>query len=356
VGTTPATAAPKAAAAPPPAPAKPTAAAAPSAPAPAPAPASVPAAAPPPPARKPVDLKRAVAAAPSTRQFAREIGLDVREVEGTGPGGRVSVDDVKIHARSLLSGAPRGAGRPVAPPLPDFTRWGPVERVPLNAVKAATAQHMAVCWSVIPHVTLHDKADVTDLERLRLEVRPKADATGAKLTLTAFLVKIAASALKTHPNLNASFDAERNELVRKGYCHIGLAVDTDRGLLVPVLRDADRKNIFEIAVEMGELAARARARKLAPDDLQGACFSITNLGSIGGGFFTPIVNYPEVAILGLGRAATEPVLVQGMFQPRLMMPLSLSFDHRVIDGADGARFLRWIVDAVQQPVMLSLEG
>jgi pyruvate dehydrogenase E2 component (dihydrolipoamide acetyltransferase) len=304
----------------------------------------------------PAGVRRPVMASPSTRQFARELGLDVREVEGSGPGGRISEDDIKARARELLSGAAQAPGRAVAPPLPDFAKWGPVERKPMNNVRAAAAQHLSMCWNTIPHVTLHDKADVTDLEKLRQELKSKADAAGARLTVTAFLVKIAASALKTQPVFNSAIDPARGEIVERDYYHIGVAVDTERGLVVPVIRDADRKNVFEIALELARLAEKARARKLAADDMQGACFTITNLGGIGGGFFTPIVNHPEVGILGAGRAVTEPVSLNGLFQPRLMLPLSLSFDHRLVDGADGARFLRWIIEAIQQPVLISLEG
>jgi pyruvate dehydrogenase E2 component (dihydrolipoamide acetyltransferase) len=295
-------------------------------------------------------------ASPSTRKFAREIGVDIASVPGTGPGGRISVEDVKNYARALNAGMVRPAGRAASAPLPDFTRWGEVERQPLNNVRVATAEQMALCWNTIPHVTLHDKADVTELERLRQEAKSKAEAAGARLTMTAFLVKIAASALKVHPKFNSSLDLARGEQIVKKFYNIGVAVDTERGLMVPVIRDVDRRNIIQIAIELQRAAERAKARKLSPDDMAGGCFTITNIGGIGGGFFTPIVNYPEVAILGVGRATMEPVHINGFFQPRLMLPLSLSFDHRIIDGADGARFLRWIIEAIQNPVLISLEG
>lgn len=342
------------------------AAAPPPAPPPAPRPAAEPAAAPhrpsrpaPPPLPQiPVaaDSGSAAPAAPSTRKFAREIGVDITAVPGSGPGGRVSVEDVKNFARAINAGMVRQPGKPVSAPLPDFTRWGEVERQPLNNVRIATAEQMALCWNTIPHVTLHDKADITELEKLRQGAKSKAEAAGAKLTMTAFLVKIAASALKVHPKFNSSIDLARGEQIVKHYYNIGVAVDTERGLMVPVLRDVDRRNVIQIAVELQRAADRAKARKLSPDDMTGGCFTITNIGGIGGGFFTPIVNHPEVAILGVGRAAYEPALVDGFFQPRLMLPLSLSFDHRIIDGADGARFLRWIIEAIQNPVLLSLEG
>lgn len=353
------------------APAAASAAPAPAAPAPTPAPAPVA----PPPAPEPPPLPVAprpaapvapapvvaatggsVPASPSTRQFAREIGVDIGQVPGSGPGGRISVDDVKSFSRAQNAGLVRGPARAAQPPLPDFTRFGEVERQGLNNIRLATAEQMSVCWNTIPHVTLHDKADITELEKLRNESKRKAEAAGAKLTMTAFLVKIAASALKVHPKFNASLDLPKGEIVLKKFYNIGVAVDTERGLVVPVLRDVDRRNVIQAAVELQRLADRAKARKLSPDDMTGGCFTITNLGSIGTGFFTPIVNLPEVAILGVGRAVAEPVLVDGFFQPRLMLPLSLSFDHRIIDGADGARFLRWIIEAIQNPVLLSLEG
>lgn len=323
----------------------------------APAPAPVRAAAPPPPAT-PIEIATgsAAAAAPSTRKFAREIGVDINSVPGSGPGGRVSVDDVKNFSRALNAGMVRAPGKSAATPLPDFSRWGEVERQPLNNVRTATAEQMAFCWNTIPHVTLHDKADITELERLRKDSRSKAEAAGTKLTITAFLVKIVASALKVFPKINSSLDLARGEQIVKKYYNVGVAVDTERGLVVPVLRDVDRRNVIQLSTELQRAADRAKARKLSPDDMTGGCFTVTNLGGISGGFFTPIINHPEVAILGIGRAAYEPVLVDGFFQPRLMLPLSLSFDHRLVDGADGARFLKWVIEAIHNPALLSLEG
>ena len=303
------------------------------------------------------DARAVIAASPSTRKFAREIGVDVQSVAGTGPGGRISVDDVKNFSRALHAGAvATGAGRPVTPPLPDFGKWGQVERQPMSNIRIATAEHMNVSWSNIPHVTLHDKADLTDLEKLRQANKAKAESAGGKLTVTAFLIKILGAALRVHPNFNASIDIARKEIVLKNYYNVGVAVDTEKGLMVPVVRDIDRKTVFQIAADLSRISDKARAKKISPDDMQGGCITLTNLGGIGGTFFTPIVNFPEVAILGVGKASYEPVLVNGFFQPRLMMPLSLSFDHRVIDGADGARFMKWVIDAIQQPVLLSLEG
>ncbi|MCZ7591382.1 MAG: 2-oxo acid dehydrogenase subunit E2 [Kiritimatiellae bacterium] len=340
-------------------PAKPAPAAQTPAPAPSPAPAPTPShtAAPPPPTT-PVEIATgsSASAAPSTRKFAREIGVDINSVPGSGPGGRVSVDDVKNFSRALSAGMVRSPGKSAATPLPDFSRWGEVERQTLNNVRTATAEQMAFCWATIPHVTLHDKADITELERLRKESRSKAEAAGTKLTITAFLVKIVASALKVFPKINSSLDLARGEQIIKKYYNVGVAVDTERGLVVPVLRDVDRRNVIQLSIELQRAADRAKARKLSPDDMTGGCFTVTNIGGIGGGFFTPIINHPEVAILGVGRAAYEPVLVDGFFQPRLMLPLSLSFDHRLVDGADGARFLKWVIEAIHNPALLSLEG
>ena len=295
-----------------------------------------------------------VPASPSTRQFAREIGVDINEVEGTQPGGRVSVEDVKRYSRDNRAGG--GRGGPIAAPLPDFSKWGDIEAESLSNVRAATAQHMAVSWSNIPHVTIHDNVDITEIEKFRKSAKSKADAAGVKLTLTAFLIKILASALKVHPKFNSSLDLAHNQLILKKYVNVGVAIDTERGLVVPVIRNVDGLNAIQIASALGNLSERAKARKIPPEEMQGGSITITNIGGIAGTFFTPIVNWPEVAILGVGRATMQPTLVEGFFQPRLMMPISLSFDHRVIDGADGARFLRWISDATQQPALLSLEG
>jgi pyruvate dehydrogenase E2 component (dihydrolipoamide acetyltransferase) len=324
---------------------------------PAPAPAAKPAAVAPPP--QPIVVAQStgsVPASPSTRQFAREVGIDVTQVPGSGPGGRVSTDDVKSFARAANAGLVRGAGKPATPPLPDFARWGETEREPMNNIRIATSDHMTLAWTTIPHVTIFDSADITELEKLRDQYKKKGEALGIKLTLTAFLMKIVASALKNAPKINASLDLQNKQLVYKKYVNVGVAVDTDRGLLVPVIRDADKKNVLQIAQELNRISERAKARKISPEDMQGGSFTITNIGGIGGKYFTPIINWPEVAILGIGRGSIEAVSINGFFHPRQMLPLSLSFDHRIIDGADGARFLRWIVDAIQSPAMLAVEG
>ena len=321
------------------APAEPAPAPAPAAPAPAPSPAGVP-----------------VPAAPSVRKFARELGIELSRVTGQGPGGRIRIEDVKAHAKQLIQAGPAAAGAAGLPPLPDFSRWGEVEAVPMSGVRKATAAHMARCWSAIPHVTQHEQADITRLEALRKQWKHKAERVGGKLTPTAILLRIVAGALKAHPQFNSSVDIANNQLIRKKSIHIGVAVDTPKGLMVPVIRDADRKTIVELAVELTGLAERARAGKIGLEEMQGGSFTLTNLGGIGGSFFTPIVNHPEVAILGIGRAVMEPFFIDGAFQPRLMMPLSLSYDHRVIDGADGARFIGWVREAIEEPLLLAMEG
>lgn len=304
-----------------------------------------------------VPAREVLPAAPSVRRIARELGVDITHLEGTGPGGRISMEDVKEHARQLVSAQEaRGAAHGgLQTPLPDFEKWGAVERQAMSSVRRKTAEHLTQSWAA-PHVTNHDLADITEMEKLRKQYGPKAEAAGGKLTMTAIALKIAASALKVFPQFNASIDMQRQEVVFKKYVHIGVAVDTDRGLLVPVIRDVDQKNIVELSVELSTMAEKARNRKLGLDEMQGGSFTITNLGGIGGIAFTPVVNWPEVAILGISRSRTEPVLEDGEFAPRLMLPLSLSYDHRLIDGADAARFLRWLAEALENPFLLSLEG
>ena len=300
-------------------------------------------------------------AAPHVRRLAREVGVDIYEVKGKGPGGRISEDDVKAHAKSLLTSVAASAqsaqGRHFAQPeLPDFTKFGKVERVSMRGVRRKTAQHLWEAWTTIPHVTQQDKADITELEQLRARFAPKAQEAGGKMTVTAIALKVCASALKVFPQFNASIDMSREEIIYKQYINIGVAVDTDRGLLVPVLHDVDKKNIVELAAELTQLSKKARDKKLAPSEMEGGTFTITNLGGVGGTGFSPIVNYPEVAILGLSRASMEPVWMHGKFEPRQVLPLSLSYDHRLIDGADAARFLRWIAEAFEQPFLLSVQG
>jgi pyruvate dehydrogenase E2 component (dihydrolipoamide acetyltransferase) len=310
--------------------------------------------------------RQPIPAAPHVRRFAREVGIDIYEVKGTGPGGRISEDDIKAYAKALLSSAataaqaPPRAGHFVPPQLPDFAKWGKVERVSMRGVRRKTAEHLAESWNTIPHVTQHDRADITELEQLRARFAPKAEEAGGKMTVTAIALKVCAAALKVFPQFNASIDIEKEEIVYKQYINIGVAADTDRGLLVPVIRDVDKKNIVELAVELSQLSKKARDKKITPEEMQGGTFTITNLGGIGGVGFTPIVNHPEVAILGLSRSRMEPEWIEGKeggkFEPRLILPLSLSYDHRLIDGADAARFLRWIAEAFEQPFLLSVQG
>ncbi|MFZ0479387.1 MAG: dihydrolipoyllysine-residue acetyltransferase [Terriglobales bacterium] len=299
-------------------------------------------------------------AAPHVRRLAREIGVDIHGVQGSGPGGRISEDDVKLHAKNALAAAVAAAQAPratfVEPELPDFSKWGKTERVSIRGVRRKTAEHLRQAWNTIPHVTQQDRADITELEQLRARFAPRAEEAGGKMTVTAIALKVCASALKVFPQFNASIDMAKEEIVYKQYIHIGVAVDTDRGLLVPVIRDVDKKNIVELAAEMTQLSTKARERKLTPAEMEGGTFTITNLGGIGGTGFSPIVNHPEVAILGLSRSRMEPEWVNNKFEPRLILPLSLSYDHRLIDGADAARFLRWIAEAFEQPFLLSVQG
>jgi pyruvate dehydrogenase E2 component (dihydrolipoamide acetyltransferase) len=302
----------------------------------------------------------AAPAAPSVRRMARELGVDIRQVTGSGEGGRISVEDLQAYVKGVMTSAASvgeavsgAAPRPGAA-LPDFTKWGEIERKPMSNIRRKTAEHLANAWNTIPHVTQHDRADITALDALRKEYSPQAETAGGKLTMTAIALKVVAGALKKFPQFNASVDQARNEIVYKKSIHIGVAVDTDRGLLVPVIRDVDRKGIFELSAELAKASEKARGGKLSLDEMSGGGMSISNLGGIGGTAFTPIVNWPEVAILGISRGATEGVWDGEMFQPRLMLPLSLSYDHRVIDGADAARFLRWVCDAFEQPFVLSL--
>jgi pyruvate dehydrogenase E2 component (dihydrolipoamide acetyltransferase) len=290
------------------------------------------------------------------------LGLDIYEVKGSGAGGRINEDDVKARAKAVLTAAvsavqaPPRAGHFIGPRLPDFAKWGKIERVSMRGVRRKTAEHLAESWNTIPHVTQHDRADITELELLRARFAPKAEEAGGKMTVTAIALKVCAAALKVFPQFNASIDMEKEEIVYKQYIHIGVAADTDRGLLVPVIRDVDKKNIVELAVELSQLSKKAREKKITPAEMEGGTFTITNLGGIGGVGFTPIVNHPEVAILGLSRSRTEPEWINGKFEPRLILPLSLSYDHRLIDGADAARFLRWIAEAFEQPFLLSVQG
>ncbi len=327
-----------------------------------------------------------VPAAPSTRRLARELGVDIRLVPPSGPGGRITSEDVRAFAEKggpieiplepeATASAPAeeevivltplaGVGAPMAQPGPevgpmmDFERWGPVERTPLRSVRRATARHMALAWSQIPHVVHQDAADITDLEALRRRQKSFIAEQGGALSLTVFAIKAAVAALKEFPRFNASLDVTTEEIVLKHYYHMGVAVDTDRGLIVPVLHDVDRKNILELARALKDIAERTRDGKAGRDDLLGGSFTITNIGPLGGTAFSPIINFPQVAILGLAQARWQPTVRgpegQPEIVPRLILPLILAFDHRVNDGADAARFLNRVKEVLEDPQKLLL--
>ncbi len=284
-----------------------------------------------------------VTASPAVRRAAREAGADVSRIPGSGPGGRVTIEDVRTFVAGGSAPAPGEEGRGS-------------ERQRMSVIRRRTAEHMARSWSEVPHVTIFDAADITELEELRRRFADRAQAAGGKLTMAVMVCKVAAAGLKRFPRFNASVDMETGELVLHRRINLGVAVNTERGLVVPVIPDADKRNMVELAVEIGRLAGLARENRITMGDLRGGTFTVTNLGRICGTHFTPIINVPEVAILGIGRATQQAVVRPEGVEPRLMLPLSLSFDHRAVDGADGAAFLRWLVDAIEQPLILSLEG
>jgi pyruvate dehydrogenase E2 component (dihydrolipoamide acetyltransferase) len=334
-----------------------------------------------------------VPATPATRRLARELGVDLRAVRPSGPGGRVTDDDVRATAGASRPGEPAAPdpaatsarrepgiapaqpervptvreegpvriGKPLAgfgvelPPLPNFEQWGPVERAPLSHLRRTIAERMALSATLVPHVTHFDRADITELDAIILRNLEQARARGVTLTLTGFLLKAAALALRAHPQFNATLDPGAGELILKRYYHLGIAVATERGLIVPVIRDVDKKPLLELARELGTLAQRVREGKATLEDLRGGTFTITNIGALGGTGAIPIINYPEVAILGVARGRQEPVVREGQIVPRLLLPLSLTFDHRIADGADGARFAGEIVRLLEHPDQLLLE-
>ena len=304
------------------------------------------------PSTAPPPARRRALAAPSVRKLAREIGVDIDAVDGSEANGRVSLDDVKAHARRALEQVGSAAPPSADPPLPDFSRWGPVERTPMRNVRRAVARRMSASWRAVPHVTQHDRADISEIEAVRRTLKRTSPAL--PLTVTAFAVAAAAAALRQFPQFNASLDTERGEVVTKRYVNIGVAVDTERGLLVPVISGADGKSLAALSAEIAETAAAARTTGLPRERLEGGTFTVTNLGGLGGTAFTPIVNHPEAAVLGLSRAAPAPVWAGGRFEPRPMLPLSLSYDHRLIDGADAARFLRWLAERLEHPLLLEM--
>ena len=317
---------------------------------------------------KTFDGRELIAAAPSVRRLAREMNVDIHHVQGTGIAGRISEEDVRraagtpsVAPAAAAAGQP-AAGQPIAAPavqtapLPDFSRWGQTTREDMNGIRKATVRSMTQAWTTIPMVTHFDKADITLMEETRKRFGERVEKAGGKLTMTHILMKVVANALHRFPKFNASLDIPNEQVVFKDFVNIGVAVDTPVGLLVPVVKNADKKSITEIVLDLSDLAGRARERKLKPDEMQGATFTISNLGGIGGHAFTPIVNSPEVAILGVSRGGMEPVWnkEKGEFEPRNMLPLSLTYDHRLIDGADAARFLRSICESLEDPFLISL--
>lgn len=324
---------------------------------------------------RPAPGQTPVPASPATRRLARQLGVDLHQVTPSGHGGVVTAEDVRAFAQKSREApapaevkvesrqeppAPEGqapedaAAVRAAPALPDFSAWGPVERVPLRSIRRATAKQMATAWARIPHVNSQDTADLTRLEEFRRQHRAAIEAAGGRLTYTVFVIKAVAAALKAFPRFNAALDWNAQEMILKYYYHIGVAVDTEQGLIVPVIRDVDRKSIKEISIEIHECVQRTRARTISREELRGGTFTITNAGAMGGGYFTPIINYPEVAILGMGQARMQPAVITERDNvhrvlPRLIMPMVLCIDHRVLDGADAIRFLGMVIAALEDP-------
>ncbi len=315
--------------------------------------------------QSPGDAQQPVPASPSTRRLARELDVDLRAVTPSGSGGIVTKEDVEAHARQKHMAPPppataaplvpaRQAAEPAPTGLPDFSKWGPVERRPFRSIRRATATQMTASWTRIPHVNCQDSVDITRLEAFRQKHKAELTAAGGRLTMTVFAMKAVATALKTYPSFNASLDLGAQEIIVKNYFHIGIATDSENGLLVPVIRDVDRKSIKELAIEVDAAITRVRSGKYSREELQGGTFTITNAGALGGHHFSAIINYPEVAILGLGQGRMQPVVVTAAggkheIVPRLMMPIVLCFDHRVVDGADAIRFLKLVMNALEDP-------
>jgi len=285
-----------------------------------------------------------IPASPSVRRLARELDVDISRIEGSGPGGRITKEDVESYSEK--GGVSR---KEVKTELPDFSKWGPVSKEKMNNIRRVTAQSLSKAWQTVPHVTQFDEADITKLEEFRKKHLEKIEKKGGKLTVTSLLLKIAGFALQKFPQFNASIDMDNQEIIYKHYYHIGVAADTEQGLLVPVVRDVNKKSLADLSVELSDLAKKARNKELSLDEMQGGNFTISNLGGIGGTGFTPIVYAPQVAILGVSRSKYQPVWNGEEFEKRMFIPLSLSYDHRLIDGADAARFLRWICDVIEDP-------
>ena len=294
-----------------------------------------------------------VATTPNVSRLARELGININDVKGSGPQGKISEEDVTAYAREIILGKLKGADAEEL--LPDFSRWGEVEKISLKSIRSATAKKTAASWRIIPHVTHFDEAEISKIEELRKNKNPLVEKHGGKLTVTAILLKVLAEALKEFPKFNASIDIKNKEIILRKYINIGVAVDTERGLLVPVVRDVDKKDLINLSVELTELSEKARNGKLSGDEMNGGGFVLSNVGGIGGTNFTQLIYHPQVAILGVAKADVKPVFKDGEFKPKLMLPLSLSYDHRLIDGADAARFLRWTCDVIENPLNLFIE-
>ncbi|MBK8550788.1 MAG: 2-oxo acid dehydrogenase subunit E2 [Ignavibacteria bacterium] len=297
--------------------------------------------------------KSSLPASPSVRRLARELGVDINSLTVSGESGRATEDDIKNYVKGRLN-----SGSTVTSPnqknLPDFKKWGEVEIESMTKIRSITAESMTYAWTTIPMVTQFDKADITQLELFRKKNLKRVEEAGGHLTITSILVKVCEAALRLFPQFNSSIDLQKKEVIYKKYFNIGVAVDTDRGLLVPVIKDADKKSITKISKELNDLAEKARTKKITPVEMEGGNFTISNLGGIGGTAFTPIVYPPQVAILGVSRGSMEAVYVNDKFEPRLMLPLLLTYDHRIIDGADAARFLRWMCEALENPFSMIL--
>lgn len=309
------------------------------------------------PASAPAKMGQLAPAAPSVRRLARELGADLDQIKGTGPGGRISLDDVKRYVRGAVGEeniAPSVISAGTSE-MPDFAKWGEIHAEKISKVRGKIAESTSKSWMTIPHVTQYDQADITEVEKFREKYGRKAEEEGGKLTITILLMKVIAAALEKFPKFNASLDVGRGAIIYKGYYHIAIAVDTEHGLLMPVIRDVDKKSIIDLSAELVEMSERARRRRVMPDELEGGTFTISNQGGIGGTDFTPIIYWPQVAILGVSRASIKPIFIEGEFKPRKILPLSLSYDHRIIDGADAARFLGWVTEALEHPFLLEFE-
>jgi pyruvate dehydrogenase E2 component (dihydrolipoamide acetyltransferase) len=305
--------------------------------------------------KKPQLLKTTQSVAPSVRQLADELGIDINTVTGSGPDGRISADDVKKTAKNLILDVQIPEYKVQHKPLPDFSKWGQIERQQLTTTRKRITDTLSYSWSNVPQVTQYDKADITILEEFRCQYLPQVEKAGGKLTITSILLKIVASAMNEFPIFNSSLDTDSNEIIYKKYFNISVAVDTDRGLLVPVIHDVNKKSILELSVELTQLAEKTRQHKVSPDDMVGGNFTISNLGGIGGTNFAPIIYWPQAAILGVARADYQPVFHNESIKYRLFLPLSLSYDHRIIDGAQGVRFLRCVVDNLERPFNIIMQ-